>query len=137
MNVKEEGIIDSLKTISEMHEDMAKCAFELNKSATALHALTVSKVTAIAADVIAKQEAELAALRTKPFATSLNTTDIGQRIFIAGSPLQEHIIIAELQGKYLVSPTPIRESEPVVNIRLIDRTQAVFIDAAHHTVFDA
>ncbi|MDC7012748.1 hypothetical protein N6O20_26920, partial [Escherichia coli] len=50
---------------------------------------------------------------------------------------QRYTIIAGLQDKYLITPHPIRESEILTNLRLIERSQVAFIDDAQCTVFNA
>ncbi|HAP0342429.1 TPA: hypothetical protein IRR23_003530 [Escherichia coli] len=136
MHAKEEGIIRALKEISKTENEVAKKAIANNHMDVATHTLIVARVTAEAAEIIAKQDAELAVLRTQPV-TGLNLSDIGRCIYIIGSKLQQHIILAELQDKYLITPYPIRESEILTNLRLIERTQAAFIDGAQRAVFNA
>ncbi len=136
MNAKEEGIIDTLKKLSESHDEMAKKAQKDNQYITALCATTIAMVTAEAAEIIAKQDAELTALRTQPV-TGLDLSDTGRLIYTIGSELQRYTIIAGLQDKYLITPYPIRESEILTNLRLIERTQVAFIDDAQRAVFNA
>ncbi|PAX78144.1 hypothetical protein [Citrobacter sp. TSA-1] len=137
MNAKEEGIVSTLKKIPEATGEAAKKAINDGMIEHAFSAMTLTTIAAEAAEIIEKQDAELTVLRTQPAICSLNPSDIGRRIFISESVPQEHIIIAELSSKYLITPTPIRESELLANVRLIDRAQAVFIDYAQHTVFNA
>lgn len=136
MHAKEEGIIRALKEISKTENEVAKKAVANAHMDVATHTLIVARVTAEAAEIIAKQDAELAVLKTQPV-TSMNLSDIGRCIYIIGSKLQQHIILAELQDKYLITPYPIRESEILTNLRLIERTQAAFIDGAQRAVFNA
>lgn len=136
MHAKEEGIIRALKEISKTENEVAKKAIANNHMDVATHTLIVARVTAEAAEIIEKQDAELTVLKTQPV-TSLNLSDIGRCIYIIGSKLQQHIILAELQDKYLITPYPIRESEILTNLRLIERTQAAFIDGAQRAVFNA
>ena len=136
MHAKEEGIIRALKEISKTENEVAKKAIANNHMDVATHTLIVARVTAEAAEIIEKQDAELTVLKTQPV-TSPNLSDIGRCIYIIGSKLQQHIILAELQDKYLITPYPIRESEILTNLRLIERTQAAFIDGAQRAVFNA
>ncbi|EON9251058.1 hypothetical protein CPO95_RS26230, partial [Escherichia coli] len=55
MNAKEEGIIDTLKKISEAEDEMAKDAVKRSQHMAALHALTIAKITADAAKIIEEQ----------------------------------------------------------------------------------
>ncbi|ELE06944.1 hypothetical protein [Escherichia coli] len=136
MHAKEEGIIRALKEISKTENEVAKKAIANNHMDVATHTLIVARVTAEAAEIIAKQDAELTVLKTQP-TTRLNLSDIGHLIHIIGSELQQYIIIAELQDKYLITPYPVRESEVLTNLRLIERTQAAFIDGTQRAVFNA
>ncbi len=136
MNAKEEGIINTLKKLSESHDEMAKKAQKDNQYITALCATTIAMVTAEAAKIIAKQDAELTALRTQPV-TGRNLSDIGRCIHVTGQEPQQYIILAELQGKYLITTYPIRESEILTNLRLAERTQVAFIDGEQRVVFNA
>ena len=126
MHAKEEGIIRALKEISKTENEVAKKAIANNHMDVATHTLIVARVTAEAAEIIAKQDAELAVLRTQPV-TGLDLSNTGQR----------YTIIAGLQDKYLITPHPIRESEILTNLRLIERSQVAFIDDAQCTVFNA
>ncbi|XTZ36730.1 hypothetical protein ACQYRI_11995 [Salmonella enterica] len=136
MNAKEEGIVTALKKISEAVNRTIQEATNAGMIEHAANAMIITKVTAEAAEIIEKQDKEIAELK-KQAASRNNTSDIGCRIFIAGSAPQEHIIIAELAGKYLISPYPLTESGLLTNVRLINRDQAVFIDGAQHAVFNA
>ncbi|EEZ0392277.1 hypothetical protein DEN68_001773 [Escherichia coli] len=136
MHAKEEGIIRALKEISKTENEVAKKAVANAHMDVATHTLIVARVTAEAAEIIAKQDAELTVLKTQP-TTRLNLSDIGHLIHIIGSELQQYIIIAELQDKYLITPYPVRESEVLTNLRLIERTQAAFIDGTQRAVFNA
>lgn len=136
MHAKEEGIIRALKEISKTENEVAKKAIANNHMDVTTHTLIVARVTAEAAEIIAKQDAELTVLKTQP-TTRLNLSDIGHLIHIIGSELQQYIIIAELQDKYLITPYPIRESEVLTNLRLIERTQVAFIDGTQRAVFNA
>ena len=136
MHAKEEGIIRVLKEISKTENEVAKKAVANAHMDVATHALIVARVTAEAAEIIAKQDAELAVLRTQPV-TGLDLSNTGRLIYTIGSELQRYTIIAGLQDKYLITPHPIRESEILTNLRLIERSQVAFIDDARHTVFNA
>lgn len=68
----------------------------------ATHTLIVARVTAEAAEIIAKQDAELAVLRTQPV-TGLDLSNTGRLIYTIGSELQRYTIIAGLQDKYLIT----------------------------------
>lgn len=137
MNAKEEGIVTALKKISEATGGAAKRAINDGMIEHAFSAMTITTITAEAAETIEKQAAELDFLRAKSAKDAMGNSDIGRRIFIVNTVPQEHIIIAEFSSKYLITPTPLRESELLANIRLIDRDQAVFIDATQHTAFNA
>ncbi|ARD54065.1 hypothetical protein NFL29_12585 [Escherichia coli] len=136
MHAKEEGIIRVLKEISKTENEVAKKAVANAHMDVATHTLIVARVTAEAAEIIAKQDAELAVLRTQPV-TGLDLSNTGRLIYTIGSELQRYTIIAGLQDKYLITPHPIRESEILTNLRLIERSQVAFIDDAQHTVFNA
>lgn len=69
--------------------------------------------------------------------TGLDLSNTGRLIYTIGSELQRYTIIAGLQDKYLITPHPIRESEILTNLRLIERSQVAFIDDAQCTVFNA
>ncbi|HFR7836222.1 TPA: hypothetical protein ACHWYJ_004202 [Escherichia coli] len=136
MNAKEKGIVTALKNISKTANRTVQDATNAGMIGPATTAMMITRVTAEAAEIIEKQDAELTVLKTQPV-TSLNLSDIGRCIYIIGSKLQQHIILAELQDKYLITPYPIRESEILTNLRLIERTQAAFIDGAQRAVFNA
>ncbi|WP_218076223.1 hypothetical protein [Escherichia coli] len=136
MNAKEKGIVTALKNISKTANRTVQDATNAGMIGPATAAMMITRVTAEAAEIIEKQDAELTVLKTQPV-TSLNLSDIGRCIYIIGSKLQQHIILAELQDKYLITPYPIRESEILTNLRLIERTQAAFIDGAQRAVFNA
>ena len=133
MHAKEEGIIRALKEISKTENEVAKKAIANNHMDVATHTL---RVTAEAAEIIAKQDAELAVLRTQPV-TGLDLSNTGRLIYTIGSEPQRYTIIAGLQDKYLITPYPIRESALLTNLHLIERSQVAFIDDAQHTVFNA
>ncbi|EFK7796465.1 hypothetical protein G9K00_002625 [Escherichia coli] len=136
MNAKEKGIVTALKNISKTANRAIQDATNAGMIGPATTAMMIARVTAEAAEIIEKQDAELTVLKTQP-TTRLNLSDIGHLIHIIGSELQQYIIIAELQDKYLITPYPIRESEILTNLCLIERTQAVFIDGAQRAVFNA
>ncbi|EIX7350019.1 hypothetical protein ABVX93_002551 [Escherichia coli] len=136
MNTKENRIIDALKQISDDQNGMAGIAKNDNHHMAALYAQTIAAVTAEAAEIIEKQAAELTVLRTQPV-TRLNLSDTGRCIYIIDQEPQQYIILAELQDKYLITSYPMRESEIMTNIRLIKRTQAVFIDGTQRAVLNA
>ncbi|EJZ8312533.1 TPA: hypothetical protein KL726_003056 [Escherichia coli] len=136
MNAKEKGIVTALKNISKTANRTVQDATNAGMIGPATTAMMITRVTAEAAEIIEKQDAELTVLKTQPV-TSMNLSDIGRCIYIIGSKLQQHIILAELQDKYLITPYPIRESEILTNLRLIERTQAAFIDGAQRAVFNA
>lgn len=136
MNAKEKGIVTALKNISKTANRTVQDATNAGMIGPATTAMMITRVTAEAAEIIEKQDAELTVLKTQPV-TRLNLSDIGRCIYIIGSKLQQHIILAELQDKYLITPYPIRESEILTNLRLIERTQAAFIDGAQRAVFNA
>ncbi|EEQ5115723.1 hypothetical protein FMO63_005450, partial [Escherichia coli] len=102
----------------------------------AIHTMIAAKVTAEAAKIIEEQGVELTLLKTKPV-TGLDLSNTGRLIYTIGSGLQRYTIIAGLQDKYLITPHPIKESEILTNLRLIERSQVAFIDDAQHTVFNA
>lgn len=136
MHAKEEGIISALKEISKMESEVAKKAVANAHMDVATHTMIVAKVTAEAAKIIEEQGVELTLLKTKPV-TGLDLSDTGRLIYTIGSELQRYTIIAGLQDKYLITPHPIRESEILTNLRLIERSQVAFIDDAQRTVFNA
>ena len=138
MNAKEEGIIDTLKKISEAEDEMAKDAVKRSQHMAALHALTSAKITADAAKIIEEQGKEIDTLKTQSTVAAMNPSSIGRRIYILGSAIMtQYTIIAELHGKYLITPYHTKESEILTNLRLIERSQAVFIDDAQRAVFNA
>lgn len=136
MNAKEKGIVTALKNISKTANKAIQDATNAGMIGPATTAMMIARVTAEAAGIIEKQDAELTVLKTQP-TTRLNLSDIGHLIYIIGSELQQYIIIAELQDKYLITPYPIRESEVLTNLRLIERTQAAFIDGTQRAAFNA
>ena len=136
MNAKEKGIVTALKNISKTANRAIQDATNAGMIGPATTAMMIARVTAEAAEIIEKQDAELTVLKTQP-TTRLNLSDIGHLIHVIGSELQQYIIIAELQDKYLITPYPIRESEILTNLRLIERTHAAFIDGAQRAVFNA
>ena len=136
MNAKEKGIVTALKNISEAANRAIQDATNAGMIGPATTAMMIARVTAEAAEIIAKQDAELAVLRTQPV-TGLDLSNTGRLIYTIGSELQRYTIIAGLQDKYLITPHPIRESEILTNLRLIERSQVAFIDDAQHTVFNA
>ncbi|EHS3806200.1 hypothetical protein KV369_004846 [Escherichia coli] len=136
MNAKEKGIVTALKNISKTANRAIQDATNAGMIGPATTAMMIARATAEAAEIIEKQDAELTVLKTQP-TTRLNLSDIGHLIHIIGSELQQYIIIAELQDKYLITPYPIRESEVLTNLRLIERTQVAFIDGTQRAVFNA
>ncbi|KEN72683.1 hypothetical protein AD40_1035 [Escherichia coli 1-392-07_S4_C3] len=102
----------------------------------ALYALTIAIATSEAAKIIEEQGKEMAVFRTQPV-TGLDLSNTGRLIYTIGSELQRYTIIAGLQGNYLITPYPTKESELLTNLRLIERSQAVFIDDAQRAVFHA
>lgn len=136
MNAKEKGIVTALKNISEAANRAIQDATNAGMIGPATTAMMIARVTAEAAEIIAKQDAELAVLRTQPV-TGLDLSNTGRLIYTIGSELQRYTIIAGLQDKYLITPHPIRESEILTNLRLIERSQVVFIDDAQCAVFNA
>ncbi|GDL70720.1 hypothetical protein BvCmsKSNP073_02407 [Escherichia coli] len=106
MNAKEEGIIDTLKKISEAEDKMAKDAVKRSQHMAALHALTIAKITADAAKIIEEQSKEIDTLKTQSTVAAMNPSSIGRCIYILGSAMMlQYTIIAELHGKYLITPT--------------------------------
>ena len=136
MNAKEKGIVTALKNISEAANRAIQDATNAGMIGPATTGMMIARVTAEAAEIIAKQDAELAVLRTQPV-TGLDLSNTGRLIYTIGSELQRYTIIAGLQDKYLITPHPIRESEILTNLRLIERSQVAFIDDAQRTVFNA
>ncbi|EFO1585721.1 hypothetical protein DWH06_26140 [Escherichia coli] len=136
MNAKEKGIVTALKNISKTANRAIQDATNAGMIGPATTAMMIARVTAEAAEIIEKQDAELAVLRTQPV-TGLDLSNTGRPIYTIGSELQRHTIIAGLQDKYLITPHPIRESEILTNLRLIECSQVAFIDDAQHTVFNA
>lgn len=80
MNAKEEGIIDTLKKISEAEDEMAKDAVKRSQHMAALHALTIAKITADAAKIIEEQGKEIDTLKTQSTVAAMNPSSIGRRI---------------------------------------------------------
>ncbi|EGZ2809378.1 hypothetical protein DXK96_004776, partial [Escherichia coli] len=81
---------------------------------------------------------EIDTLKTQSTVAAMNPSSIGRRIYILGSAIMtQYTIIAELHGKYLITPYHTKESELLTNLRLIERSQAVFIDDAQRAVFNA
>ncbi|PFF94826.1 hypothetical protein [Escherichia albertii] len=149
MNAKEEGIIHNLNEFADMQGEIAKEAMANGHMDAAAFSLIIAKTAADAAEIIKKQAAELEVLRAQSDTrlnlpdtrlnlpdTGLNLSDTGRCIYIIGSELQ-YIIIAELQNKYLILPYPIKESEILTNLRLIERSFAVFIDDAQRAALNA
>ncbi|EOV7572032.1 hypothetical protein ACORCK_000233 [Escherichia coli] len=136
MNAKEKGIVTALKNISKTANRAIQDATNAGMIGPATTAMMIARVTAEAAEIIEKQDAELTVLRTQPV-TGLDLSNTGRLIYTIGSELQQCTIIAGLQDKYLITPHPIRESEILTNLRLIERSHVAFIDDAQRTVFNA
>lgn len=136
MNAKEKGIVTALKNISKTANRAIQDATNAGMIGPATTAMMIARVTAEAAEIIEKQDAELTVLRTQPV-TGLDLSNTGRLIYTIGSEPQQYTIIAGLQDKYLITPHPIRESEILTNLRLIERSQVAFIDDAQRTVFNA
>ncbi|EFI5592282.1 hypothetical protein G3823_003710 [Escherichia coli] len=136
MNAKEKGIVTALKNISKTANRAIQDATNAGMIGPATTAMMIARVTAEAAEIIEKQDAELTVLRTQPV-TGLDLSNTGRLIYTIGSELQQYTIIAGLQDKYLITPHPIRESEILTNLRLIERSHVAFIDDAQRTVFNA
>ncbi|MBB9381809.1 hypothetical protein FSF23_029785, partial [Escherichia coli] len=112
-----------------MESEVAKKAVANAHMDVAIHTMIAAKVTAEAAKIIEEQGVELTLLKTKPV-TGLDLSNTGRLIYTIGSGLQRYTIIAGLQDKYLITPHPIKESEILTNLRLIERSQVAFIDDA-------
>lgn len=136
MNAKEKGIVTALKNISKTANRAIQDATNAGMIGPATTAMMITRVTAEAAEIIEKQDAELTVLKTQPV-TGLDLSNTGRLIYTIGSEPQQYTIIAGLQDKYLITPHPIRESEILTNLRLIERSQVAFIDDAQRTVFNA
>ncbi|EGF1714793.1 hypothetical protein [Escherichia coli] len=136
MNAKEKGIVTALKNISKTANRAIQDATNAGMIGPATTAMMIARVTAEAAEIIEKQDAELTVLKTQPV-TGLDLSNTGRLIYTIGSELQQYTIIAGLQDKYLITPHPIRESEILTNLRLIERSHVAFIDDAQRTVFNA
>lgn len=136
MNAKEKGIVTALKNISKTANRAIQDATNAGMIGPATTAMMIARVTAEAAEIIEKQDAELTVLRTQPV-TGLDLSNTGRLIYTIDSEPQQYTIIAGLQDKYLITPHPIRESEILTNLRLIERSQVAFIDDAQRTVFNA
>ncbi|HGD9257966.1 TPA: hypothetical protein ACI7IM_002109 [Escherichia coli] len=136
MNAKEKGIVTALKNISKTANKAIQDATNAGMIGPAITAMMIARVTAEAAEIIEKQDAELTVLRTQPV-TGLDLSNTGRLIYTIGSEPQQYTIIAGLQDKYLITPHPIRESEILTNLRLIERSQVAFIDGAQRAVFNA
>ncbi|EHO9336070.1 hypothetical protein KPX56_001702 [Escherichia coli] len=136
MNAKEKGIVTALKNISKTANKAIQDATNAGMIGLATTAMMIARVAAEAAEIIEKQDAELTVLRTQPV-TGLDLSNTGSLIYTIGSEPQQYTIIAGLQDKYLITPHPIRESEILTNLRLIERSQVAFIDGAQRAVFNA
>ncbi|HBA9126848.1 TPA: hypothetical protein J1299_000941 [Escherichia coli] len=136
MNAKEKGIVTALKNISKTANKAIQDATNAGMIGLATTAMMIARVAAEAAEIIEKQDAELTVLRTQPV-TGLDLSNTGRLIYTIGSEPQQYTIIAGLQDKYLITPHPIRESEILTNLRLIERSQVAFIDGAQRAVFNA
>ncbi|MEI1461226.1 hypothetical protein QJN63_22420 [Escherichia coli] len=136
MNAKEKGIVTALKNISKTANKAIQDATNAGMIGPIITAMMIARVTAEAAEIIEKQDAELTVLRTQPV-TGLDLSNTGRLIYTIGSEPQQYTIIAGLQDKYLITPHPIRESEILTNLRLIERSQVAFIDGAQRAVFNA
>ena len=62
---------------------------------------------------------------------------IGKRVFIINNPQQEYIILADLQGSYMIAAVPANESEPLSDVHIIRRDRIAFIDIATSSPFNA
>lgn len=138
MNAKEKNIINTLKIVSAEQDKLSRAAQKDNQHMAALYALTIAIATSEAAKVIEEQSKEIDTLKTQSTVAAMNPSSIGRCIYILGSAMMlQYTIIAELHGKYLITPYHTKESELLTNLRLIERSQAVFIDDAQRAVFNA
>ncbi|EGF4315158.1 hypothetical protein ICJ31_001480 [Escherichia coli] len=138
MNAKEKNIINTLKIVSAEQDKLSRAAQKDNQHMAALYALTIAIATSEAAKVIEEQSKEIDTLKTQSTVAAMNPSSTGRCIYILGSAMMlQYTIIAELHGKYLITPYHTKESELLTNLRLIERSQAVFIDDAQRAVFNA
>lgn len=137
MNAREEGIISTLKDIAKMEDIMAKEAMEDGEHMFTIHALTIAKITTDAAEIIEKQSKEIDELKTRSLMPNKEISDIGRQILIIPHSQLNYIIVAELPTQYLVMPAHMKELSFVEDLRLIERTQAVFVDTAAGTALNA
>ncbi|WP_097456580.1 hypothetical protein [Escherichia coli] len=137
MNAKTEGTIDSLKMLSTMEYEMYRECMKTGAPAFGLRALTASKVTAIAAEIIEKQHDEISALKAQLASASTSLPVKGQRVFIINNPSQELIILSEMANGYLITPFPTDESKPLKDVRIVARNRIAFTDPAASSTFNA
>ncbi|EMV7109861.1 hypothetical protein AADG52_002283, partial [Escherichia coli] len=106
MNAKEKGIVTALKNISKTANRAIQDATNAGMIGPATTAMMIARVTAEAAEIIEKQDAELTVFKTQPV-TGLDLSNTGRLIYTIGSEPQQYTIIAGLQDKYLITPHPI------------------------------
>lgn len=132
------SLSDTHATPDGYQDKLSRAAQKDNQHMAALYALTIAIATSEAAKVIEEQSKEIDTLKTQSTVAAMNPSSIGRCIYILGSAMMlQYTIIAELHGKYLITPYHTKESELLTNLRLIERSQAVFIDDAQRAVFNA
>lgn len=105
MNAKEKNIINTLKIVSAEQDKLSRAAQKDNQHMAALYALTIAIATSEAAKVIEEQSKEIDTLKTQSTVAAMNPSSIGRCIYILGSAMMlQYTIIAELHGKYLITP---------------------------------
>lgn len=137
MNAKTEDTLTSLKMLSAMEREMHERATKVGAHILSVHALMVAGVIENAAEFIEEQHKEISALKAQLASTNTPSSCIGKRIFIINNPQQEYIILADLQGSYMITTTPANESEPLSDEHIIGRDRVVFIDPAASFTFNA
>jgi hypothetical protein len=137
MNVKNAVIVGKLKKLSGIEDALAKQALREGRIPLYVRSMAVAEVTANAARLIESMNNEINALKAQLTSASTPSSDIGKRVFIINNPQQEYIILADLQGSYMIAPTPANESEPLSDVHIIGRDRIVFFDTATSTTFSA
>ncbi|ECC3380030.1 hypothetical protein ABM58_002477 [Salmonella enterica subsp. enterica] len=137
MNAKDVVTVSKLKKISGMEDALARQALREGHIPLYVRSMAVAGVAASAAEIIERMNNEISALKAQLAGTNTSSSDIGKRVFIVNNPQQEYIILADLQGSYMITPTPANESEPLTDVHIIGCDRIVFIDAANSSAFNA
>ena len=137
MNAKDTVTITKLKKISEMEDALARQALREGLIPFYVRSMAIAEVTASAAGLIESLNNEISTLKAQLTGTNTSSPSIGKRVFIINNPQQEYIILADLQGSYMIAAVPANESEPLSDVHIIRRDRIAFIDIATSSPFNA